>query len=92
MKDRGQIPDNIGSRILITNNLYITKLFLTTIVQIVELGQNTPITLMEVLVDELRKRGNKAILDFHKRNDSLLRNLKLVDHSGIKLEINPLRI
>lgn len=35
---------------------------------------------------------NKAILDFRKRNDSLLRNLKLVDHSGIKLEINPLRI
>lgn len=31
---------------------------------------------------------NKAILDFHKRNDSLLRNLKLRDHNGIKLEIN----
>ena len=34
MKDRGKIPDNIGDRILITSNLYITKLYMTTIFQI----------------------------------------------------------
>lgn len=68
MKDRGKIPDNIGDRILITNNMYITKLYLTTIVQIYELGQNTPVTLMEVLCSALRDRGNKAIIDLTCKN------------------------
>lgn len=68
MKDRGKIPDNIGDRILITNNLYITKLYMTTIVQIYELGPNTPITLMEVLNSALRDRGNRAILDMTCKN------------------------
>lgn len=68
MKDRGKIPDNIGDRILITNNMYITKLYLTTIVHIYELGQNTPVTLMEILCGALRDRGNKAILDMTCKN------------------------
>ena len=68
MKDRGKIPDNIGDRILITNNLYITKLYMTTIVHIYELGQNTPITLMEILNGALRDRGNRAILDITCKN------------------------
>ena len=46
MKDRGKIPDNIGDRILISSNLYITKLYMTTIVQIHELGPKTPVTMM----------------------------------------------
>ena len=45
MKDRGKIPDNIGDKIMITNNLYITKLYLSTIIQITELGTYTPVTL-----------------------------------------------
>lgn len=68
MKDRGKIPDNIGDRILITNNVYITKLYMTTIVHIYELGQNTPITLLEILNGALRDRGNRAILDFTCKN------------------------
>ena len=68
MKDRGKIPDNIGDRILITNNLYITKLYMTTIVQIYELGPNTPITMMEILNGALRDRGNRAILDITCKN------------------------
>ena len=68
MKDRGKIPDNIGDRILITNNTYITKLYMTTIVHVYELGQNTPITLMEILCGALRDRGNKAILDMTCKN------------------------
>lgn len=68
MKDRGKIPDNIGDRILITNNMYITKLYMTTIVHIYELGQNTPITLLEILNGALRDRGNRAILDLTCKN------------------------
>lgn len=68
MKDRGKIPDNIGDRILITNNMYITKLYMTTIIQVYELGQNTPVTLMEILCGALRDKGNKAILDLTCKN------------------------
>lgn len=68
MKDRGKIPDNIGDRILITNNMYITKLYMTTIVHIYELGPNTPITFLEILNGALRDRGNKAILDLTCKN------------------------
>ena len=46
MKDRGKIPDNIGDRILISNNMYITKLYMSTIIHIYELGTSTPVTLM----------------------------------------------
>ena len=68
MKDRGKIPDNIGDRILITNNLYITKLYMTTIVHIHELGNNSVITLIGCINQALRDRGNKAILDVTLKN------------------------
>lgn len=68
MKDRGKIPDNIGDRILITNNMYVTRLYMTTIVHVYELGQNTPVTLMQILCEGLRDRGNKAILDCTLKN------------------------
>lgn len=68
MKDRGKIPDNIGNRILITNNLYITKLYMSSIIHIHELGDNTVETFIEVLNTQLRKRGNSAILDFTMKN------------------------
>lgn len=70
MKDRGKIPDNIGDRILITNNMYITKLYMSTIVHIYELGPNTPITLVGVLNSALRDRGNRAILDITCKNSN----------------------
>ena len=68
MKDRGKIPDNIGDKIMITNNLYITKLYMSTLIQIIELGPYTPVTLMQILNDALRDRGNKAVLDFSCKN------------------------
>ncbi len=68
MKDRGKIPDNIGDRILITNNMYITKLYMSTIIHIWELGPNTPITLIGILNSALRDRGNRAILDVTCKN------------------------
>ena len=68
MKDRGKIPDNIGDKIVITNNLYITKIYMSTIIQIIELGQYTPVTLLGVLNNALRDRGNKAVLDFTGKN------------------------
>lgn len=68
MKDRGKIPDNIGDRILITNNMYITKLYMSTIIHIHELGPYTPVTLLTILNGALRDRGNRAILDLSIKN------------------------
>lgn len=68
MKDRGKIPDNIGDRILISNNMYITKLFMSTIINVQELGPTTPETMIEVLNKQLRNRGNTAVLDFSLKN------------------------
>lgn len=70
MKDRGKIPDNIGDKIMITNNMYITKEYMSIIIQIHELGSLTPITLIGVLNSELRKRGNKAALDITFKNSN----------------------
>lgn len=84
MKDRGKIPDNIGDRILITNNMYITKLYMTTIIQIYELGVGTPITLLEVLNGALRDRGNKAILDLTCKNTKYVFDPK---NSGLESRI-----
>lgn len=70
MKDRGKIPDNIGDRILISNNMYITKLYMSTIIHIYELGTSTPVTLMSVLNSMLRDRGNRAILDVTFKNSN----------------------
>lgn len=68
MKDRGKIPDNIGDKVLIANNMYITKNYMSTIIHIVELGTETPITTLQVLNEALRDRGNKAILDMTCKN------------------------
>lgn len=62
-KDIGTIPDNIGNRILISSNMYTTKLFLSSIIQITELGMKTPITTFQMLNDYLREKGCSAIVD-----------------------------
>lgn len=68
MKDRGKIPDNIGDKILITNNLYITKQYMSTIVHVVELGGNTPETMIGVINSKLREKGNSCIIDVTLKN------------------------
>lgn len=62
-KDIGAIPDNIGNRILISSNMYTTKLWLNSIIQITELGMKTPITTFQLLNDYLREKGCSAIVD-----------------------------
>lgn len=84
MKDRGKIPENIGDRIVITNNTYITKLYMSTIIHVYELGPYTPITLMEVLIDQLRSHGNTAILDMSCKNEEYVFDPK---NSGLRSRI-----
>jgi hypothetical protein len=80
-KDRGKIPENIGNRILMTNNMYITKLYLSSIIQIVELGHNTPITFFQVITNCLRDENSHAIIDFTLLNEHFVIN---VHESGLQ--------
>ena len=84
-RDRGTIPANIGNNILITNNTYITKSFLSSVIQIVELSLDTPITFLgEMLMHEFRKENCVAIVDFTVKNNK--KNVNLGD-AGLKSRI-----
>lgn len=69
MKDRGKIPDDIGDNILISNNMYTTKLYMTSIIRIVELSLDTPVTLMGCIRDALRKQKVNCIVDYTLKNE-----------------------
>lgn len=84
-RDRGTIPENIGNNILITNNMYITKNFLSSIIQIIELSMDTPITFLgEMIMHELRKEKCVALVDFTIKNKR--KDVNLSD-SGLKSRI-----
>lgn len=84
-KDRGRVPDNIGNRMLITNNLIVTKGGMTSIVLLQSLSLETPQCLLSRLAEELRKRGSSAILDFVIKNEGYNVNL---NESGLKSRIS----
>ena len=69
MKDRGKIPDDIGDNILISNNMYTTKLYMTSIVRIVELSLQTPITLVGCIREALKKDNIPCICDVTFKNE-----------------------
>lgn len=64
MKDYGKIPDDIGDRILVSNNLFITRRYMSSMITIYEYGEATPKNLMAELVKAIRDKGNTSILDF----------------------------
>jgi len=84
-KDRGKVPDNIGNRILITNNLVVTKGGMTSIVLLQALSLETPQCLLSRISEELRKHGSHAILDFVIKNEPYNPNL---NDSGLKSRID----
>lgn len=85
-RDRGTIPENIGNNILIMNNMYITKNFLSSLIQLVELSLDTPITLLnEMIINELRNNDSKAVVDFTIKNTK--KNVNLGD-SGLRSRID----
>lgn len=84
-RDRGTIPENIGNNILITNNMYITKNFLSSVIQLIELSMDTPITFLgEMLMNELRRESCPAVVDFTVKNRRKDINLS---ESGLKSRI-----
>lgn len=83
-KDRGTIPANIGSNILILMGMYITKPFLSSIIQIEALSLETPITFVGEITKYVRDKGSTAVLDFTFKNQPF--NVKLND-TGLKSRI-----
>lgn len=84
-KDRGTIPENIGNNILILNNMYITKNFLSSVINIVEMSLDTPITFLgEMVVNELRVNNCPALVDFTIKGRKKQYNL---GDSGLKSRI-----
>ena len=67
-KDRGTIPKNIGNRILVTNNLYVTKLYLSSVIRIDTLSNKTPFALCSEIIHELREKKNGAVVDIVFKN------------------------
>ena len=83
-KDRGKIPTNIGDKILITNNMYITKYFMSSTIQIKNLSLDTPITFAGDIVRYLRMNDCDAVVDVTLKNEK--NDIKLKD-SGLASRI-----
>lgn len=83
-KDKGRVPDNIGNRILVTNNLIITKGGMTSIIQLQKLSLETPQCLLSRLAEKLRERGSGAVVDFVIKNEPYTVSL---GESGLKARI-----
>lgn len=83
-KDRGCIPENIGNRILITNNMYITRHYLSSIVHVVGLSLDTPVVYTSKILKYLRDNACDAVVDVTIKNADMKVNLK---ESGLKSRI-----
>lgn len=75
-KERGRIPQNIGNKILITSNMYATSIYLSSIIQVLDLGLETPTTFLQTVTDYLRTHGSKAIIDCTLKTTEQKVNLK----------------
>lgn len=67
-KDRGKIPTNIGNRMMITNNMYITRYYMSSVIHVETMGLLTPITFQSELVRFLRREGCHAVIDVTMKN------------------------
>lgn len=84
-KDRGTIPTNIGDRILISNNIYVTKHYLSSVIHVETLSLDTPTTLVSELNRELREKDSSAVLDVVFKNSPFIVDL---GDSGLKSRIH----
>lgn len=66
--DRGKIPPNIGNNILVTNNQYITKYSLNSIILVKELSEDTPVGWVSEILREVKSNVPNIILDFSFKN------------------------
>lgn len=84
-KDRGKIPDNIGDRIMITNNVYITKYYMSSVIHVETLSLETPFTFAGEITRYLRNHGCDAVIDVTFKNtpyDIKLKDSGLISRIG----------
>lgn len=84
-KDRGKIPDNIQDRVMITNNVYITRYYMSSMIHVTALSLDTPFTLVGEITEYLRKNACDAIVDVTFKNTPF--DIKLKD-SGLLSRVN----
>lgn len=75
-KDRGTIPPNISNRIMILNNVYITKYYLSSIIAVETMSLETPIVLVSRIKQALVERKSRAVLDVTFKNEPYEVDLK----------------
>lgn len=61
--DRGTIPPNIGNNIMVTNNLYITKNSLSSVIYIGEFSDDTPVGFCSDLIDDVKSKVKGVKVD-----------------------------
>lgn len=66
--DRGSIPPNIGNNVMITNNLYITKNSLSSIITIPEFSETMPLAWTTDLLSTVKDKVPGATIDFVMKN------------------------
>ena len=84
-KDRGTIPSNIGNRMLILNNMYCTKSYMTSMLLITYLSLDTPATFLEEINKALRDAKSRALVDMTVKNQKFDVNL---EDSGLTSRIS----
>ena len=90
IKDRGTIPSNIGMSVHVLSNMYITKDYLSTLIEVDEWGNNVPMFVIGEIEDMLRRRGNGAKVAWSflngyykvdKKNDGLEERVRMWENS-----------
>lgn len=61
--DRGTIPPNIGNNIMVTNNLYITKNSLSSVIYIGEFSDDTPVGFCSDLINDVKSKVKGVKVD-----------------------------
>lgn len=66
--DRGKIPPNIGNNILVTNNQYITKYSLNSIILVKEMSEETPVGWVSDMIKHVKDSVRDIIIDVSFKN------------------------
>lgn len=66
--DRGKIPPNIGNNILVTNNQYITKYSLNSIILVKEMSEETPVGWVSDMIKHVKENVRDVIIDVSFKN------------------------
>lgn len=68
MSDSRMIPADIENKILISNNLYVTRHYMSRIYHVLDMGYQAPVTFCGEILRRLRERDNKCVVDFAFKN------------------------